>query len=107
MSIEVAVRVNERGELQIPEEIQRQLFPGMVVVLKLDEQEHTTGERNGHTDLSFGADGQSGIAPGPELVEKNGWIVVRGQLPSNFDWDLFMQSDREERLSSLTEWVEG
>ena len=101
MSVEFALRVDEQGHLHIPAEIQRQLFPGMVVVLKLDEQTSA----NGHAESSgTGKNGRSDSS-GPELVEKDGWTVVRGDLPSDFDWNAFLYEDRENRLDLLTEWV--
>lgn len=105
MSIEVEVQVDEQGRLQIPAEIQRQLFPGRVVVLKLDDENNTTNDKNGPSRLTPVLDTLATAESGPELVEKDGWLVVRGTLPFDFDWDAFLLEEREQRLDSLTEWA--
>jgi len=90
MSIEVAVRVNEQGQLHIPDEIQQHLFPGMVVVLKLPEV------ANGTDSTGNGLHDNSAIESGlPGLVRKDGILIYRGAVAEGFDWDAFMQEDRE------------
>lgn len=95
MSIEVAVRVNDRGELQIPEEIQRQLFPGMVVVLKLDEQKPMKNGDNEHFLADETSEEAQFVPEGPRIIYKNGLPVIRGEVAADFDWDEFMQEGRE------------
>jgi len=92
MSVEVVLRVNEQGQLQIPDHIQRQLFPGMEVVLRFsDDSNGATSAENG---LKY-----NDIAPAtPGLVRENGILVFRGAIEEGFDWDAFMQEDREAPL---------
>ncbi|MBI3959326.1 MAG: hypothetical protein HY328_11005 [Chloroflexi bacterium] len=105
MSIKVAVRVDEQGQLQIPDEIQQQLFPGMVVVLTLEEQSEPSNGVNGHPESVPTPMGLKLVENGPELVEKGDWTVIRGKLPSDFDWDSLLSEDRERRLDQLIGWA--
>ena len=93
MSIEIAVRVNERGQLQIPDEIQQQLFPGMVVVLRFPD------DSNGAISAENGLNYSTAIEPAtPGLVREDGILVFRGAIEEGFDWDAFMQEGREAPL---------
>jgi len=94
MSIEVAVRVDEEGNLQIPDEIQRQLFPGMMVMLKLSEEKEMADLTPNDTIYRI-LENQS---EPPGLVRENGILVFRGEIEDGFDWDAFMQEDREAPL---------
>ena len=107
MSIEVALRVDERGQLQIPDEIQQHLFPGMVVVLTLEEQSEPSNGVNGRPVPTGILNRNPPAHDGPELVEKDGWTVIRGELPLGFDWDTFLYEDRENRLDLLIEWAKN
>lgn len=105
MSIEVALRVNEQGQLQIPDEIQQQLFPGMLVVLKLEEDDQSGNGSNGHAEVTPVTPAIPTGHTRAEVVEKDGWMVIRGELPPGFDWDVFLYEDRELRVNSLIDWA--
>lgn len=94
MSVEVVLRVNEQGELQIPAEVQRQLFPGMVVVLKLSEDKSDADLTPDKTVYSI----PENQPEPPGLVRENGILVFRGEIEAGFDWDAFMQENREAPL---------
>ena len=93
MRIEVELQVDKQGQLNIPDEIQRHLFPGMLVVLKLEDAT---------TDVSGIGHKPNGIAEAecqsPGLVRENGILVFRGAIEEGFDWDAFMQEGREAPL---------
>jgi len=93
MSIEVALRVDERGQLEIPDEIQQRLFPGMVVLLRFP------GDSNGAISAENGLKYKAALEPATSgLVRENGVLVFRGAVEEGFDWDAFIQEGREAPL---------
>ena len=103
MGIEVAVRVDERGQLQIPDEIQQQFFPGMIVVLSLEAQNDTSSGTNGQPLFPDTHSQNLPAHDGPRIVYKDGIPVIRGEAPPDFDWNTFIFKDRETRLDLLAE----
>ncbi|MCI0556103.1 MAG: hypothetical protein L0287_34615 [Anaerolineae bacterium] len=93
----VKLHVDQSGQLSLPKELQEKLEPGIVLVV---ETRH-----NGAIALQV----QRVQAPQvineqassqPQLINKDGILVVRGEMPPEFDWDTFID-DREAPLHSF------
>ncbi len=37
----------------------------------------------------------------PSLIEKNGFLVHRGQAPNSFEWSRLLEDNRDERIEDL------
>ena len=100
MNIEVTLRVDEQGQLHIPDEIQQQLFPGMVVVLMLEDQSEPSNGANGQSPFVDILNRNLSAHDGPRIIYEEGVPVIRGEIAADFDWDAFMNEDREAPMHS-------
>lgn len=93
----VELQVDQFGQVSLPKELQERLEPGVVLVV---EERH-----NGTIALRF--ERIQAVQPvnehtpeQPQLIDKDGILVIRGEVPAEFDWDSFLQ-DREAPLHNL------
>lgn len=93
----VELTIDGTGKIILPKEVQESLEPGIVfvvetrhngtIVLRIERQPSMMQRQ----DISSAK---------PKLIEKNGLLVVRGEVQKQFNWDLLL----EERESPLHAW---
>lgn len=79
----ITLHVDSAGHFVIPESVLRQLAPGTVIrVENVDED-----------SLSIRVQ-----PPSERLVWEDDVLVFTGELPDSFDWDVYDQQFRQERV---------
>ncbi|MCB0114384.1 MAG: hypothetical protein R2873_20105 [Caldilineaceae bacterium] len=79
----ITLHVDSAGHFVIPESVRRQLTPGATIrVEEVDDK-----------SLSIRVQ-----PPSERLVWEDGVLVFTGELPDGFDWDVYDQQFRQERV---------
>ncbi len=86
MRHQIDLRVSDDGTLVIPVAMQEWLVPG--AILSVESRENETLCFRVHTP-------ETEETRGPRIVYKGNVPVIRGKIIPNFDWDAFMEEDRE------------
>ncbi len=86
----VELSVDRFGQILLPKQIQEKLKPGIALAVE--------SRKNGTIILRLE---QTQLDLAPQLIDKDGMLVVRGEVPAGFDWSVFMQEDREAPLHTL------
>lgn len=93
----VELIVDKFGQISLPKRLQEKLEPGIALVVET-RHNGAIGLRIQRMPNSQGINESSPSAP--QLVNKDGVLVVRGEVPADFDWDAFLQA-REAPLHML------
>jgi len=97
----INLQVDAAGKVWLPETLQKMLVPGMVL---------TVASRDNDT-IALRVEVQSRISKAQSedveslqrLKAEDGVLVFTGTVPENFDWEAFMQEERELRDQSI--WI--
>lgn len=88
----VELEVDQFGQISLPKELQEKLEPGIILVVET-RHNGTIGLRLQRVAMT-----QVSNEPSPpQLIDKEGILVVRGEVPTDFDWHAFLE-DREAPL---------
>jgi hypothetical protein len=98
----VDLYVDQFGQISLPKGVQEKLEPGIVLVVET-RHNGTIGLRIQRVPINQLINEQSSSPP--QLVNKDGVLVVRGEVPGDFDWDVFLQ-EREAPLYTIEPGLE-
>lgn len=93
----VELTVDQFGQIFLPKGLQEKLEPGVALVVET-RHNGAIGLRIQRVPLTQVSNEPS--LSSPQLVNKEGVLVVRGEVPVDFDWDALLQ-DREAPLHTL------
>lgn len=90
----VELNVDRSGQLILPKELQEKLEPGIAFIV---ETHHNGIIALRIERLPISSTGKEKISSQPELIDKQGVLVVSGEVSPQFDWNLLLE-DREAPL---------
>ncbi|CAN5384693.1 hypothetical protein BH10CHL1_BH10CHL1_45210 [soil metagenome] len=90
----VELNVDQFGQISLPKGLQEKLEPGVALVVET-RHNGAIGLRIQRVSLTQTINEET--LSSPQLVNKDGILVVRGEVPADFDWDMFLQ-EREAPL---------
>jgi hypothetical protein len=93
----VELNIDQSGQLFLPKELQEKLEPGIVLVVET-RHNGTIALQVQRVQAAQVINEQ--VSSQPQLIDKDGILVVRGEVSAEFDWDTFLD-DREAPLHSF------
>jgi len=93
----VELTVDQFGQIFLPKGLQEKLEPGVALVVET-RHNGAIGLRIQRVPISQVNNEQ--LSTLPQLVNKDGVLVVRGEVPVDFDWQTFLQ-EREAPLHTV------
>ncbi len=93
----VELNVDQFGQISLPKGLQEKLEPGIALIVET-RHNGAIGLRIQRVPITPIINEPS--SPPPQLIDKDGILVVRGEVSADFDWDAFLQ-DREAPFHTL------
>ena len=92
----VELQIDQDGQVALPKELQERLEPGVALVVET-RHNGTIALRLARVQMvqSF-----KHTQVQPQLIDKDGILIIGGEVSVDFDWDSFLQ-DREAPLHNL------
>jgi hypothetical protein len=91
----IELQIEEIDNTEVLSNLQHKLLPGTLLVVENWEDEKISLRIVETTLTSLESESPVG------LIEKDGLLVYRGEPPQGFDWEAFLQEEREAPIHSF------
>ncbi|RIK39952.1 MAG: hypothetical protein DCC55_16630 [Chloroflexi bacterium] len=93
----VELQIDQDGQVALPKELQERLEPGVALVVET-RHNGTIALRLARVQVAQLFNKHTPVQP--QLIDKDGLLIIRDEVPIDFDWDSLLQ-DREAPLHNL------